>query len=736
MKKKNIFIFTLIFLFLIGSNLPLGTYKAKAVTPNVINLNFIPADSVIDPNRPIMYAVSSSSKSVYSINYETGEIKKVDFSLQPERITISNNKIYVTLLKMQHGYYTTNPLEGAVGIIDASNFSVLSEFDIDMDPYDIEADANGNIYITPGSNQWGSLEVYSSNTKTKIGEGGSTYMSSLIQLNPVNSKLYLSTAALSPRDISAYGFSQNTFKLLYDSPYHGDYEMSTNMRISPDGRFIFNGAGTIFNCTNLQSSDMTYAGKLSNPFTDASFSASKVYAGLINGNIAVYDYSDFGYTGTISTSGKVVNLYYKDNSLIALSKISDNTFGVEVINLVNSQPNTGDGSSQFNIINSYPDKGSSEVSVNGFIIFEFDQIVNIDTSKDILGDCTIKNYVTNKKTLDDQLILYYDNLNYNTKYTVKLNATALKDSNGNPLPEDYNLDFTTGAEFDRLYGPSRYETSVEISKFGDSNSDYVVLATGEDFPDALCAAPLATKYEAPILLTYKSSLPEVVENEIDRLKPNEVFLVGGTGVISHNIKTVLQNKGIKVTRISGANRYETSLEVAKYVNSSKQEVFVVTGENYPDALSIAAYAGNKQIPILLTDKNKLTDKINNYITSKGITKTYVIGGTGVVSNNVLSSLPNAERIFGSNRYETNYEVLATFPFFYGETYFATGESFADALSGAALAGAFNNPIILASDSMPYNIVNLLRENKDMMKMKKILGGTGAVSDSIINRIFK
>ncbi|MBL4932761.1 leucine-rich repeat protein [Clostridium paridis] len=291
-------------------------------------------------------------------------------------------------------------------------------------------------------------------------------------------------------------------------------------------------------------------------------------------------------------------------------------------------------------------------------------------------------------------------------------------------------------EFQRLSGLSRYETSVEISKAWGSHADYIVLATGEDFPDALCAAPLATKYGAPILLTLKNSLPEAIENEIDKLKPQEVFLIGGTGVISDNIKTVLQSKGIKVTRISGVDRYDTSLEVAKYVNSPTQEAFIVTGDNYPDALSIASYAGSKQIPILLTDKSKLNDKINNYIRNKGITKTYVIGGTGVVSDNVLSSLPNAERIYGSNRYETNYKVLSRFSFSYGDNYFATGESFADALSGSALAGVSNNPIILVGDSMPDNIVNLLKQNKDMMKFKKILGGTGAVSDTIINKIFK
>ncbi|MBL4931636.1 cell wall-binding repeat-containing protein [Clostridium paridis] len=237
-------------------------------------------------------------------------------------------------------------------------------------------------------------------------------------------------------------------------------------------------------------------------------------------------------------------------------------------------------------------------------------------------------------------------------------------------------------------------------------------------------------------MTSKNALPPEVQNEITSLNPKEVFIVGGAGVISDNVKNVLQSQGIKVTRISGNDRYETSLEIAKYLNSSKSEAFIVTGNDYPDALSIASYAGNKQTPILLTDKNQLPTSVKNYISNKGITKTYVIGGIGVISDNVLSTLPNAERIAGNNRYETNMEILARFPFFYGNTYFATGLAFADALSGAALAGTLNNPIILVDSSMPDDIAGAIRDNRDMMKMKRILGGTGAVPDSLINRILK
>lgn len=415
----------------------------------------------------------------------------------------------------------------------------------------------------------------------------------------------------------------------------------------------------------------------------------------------------------------------------------------ETKSLINSNEITVNGiidsnlnnSAQFMMTSSYPEQNATKVAVDGFVIFQFSDNIRIDPSQATVVGGTLINYIYNEEIFDNNLVLYYNNLKYNTKYTINLSGAGIKDSNGNLLSEDFTLSFTTGVEFERLYGSNRFKTSVAISKDGFTKSDYVVLATGEDFPDALCAAPLAAKYGAPILLTSKDSLSIEVDNEISRLEAKEVFIVGGTGVISDNIRISLQNKGIKVTRISGVNRYETSLEVAKYIENPSKEVFIATGENYPDALSIAAYAGSNQIPILLTNKNKLSSNISNFIKNEMITKSYVIGGTGVISNNVLNSLPSPERIGGSNRYETNYNILARFPFFYGETYFATGLKFADALAGAALAAVLNNPIILVDDSMPNYIVEAIKENRDMIVMKKILGGTGAVSDNIIKRIF-
>jgi N-acetylmuramoyl-L-alanine amidase len=93
-------------------------------------------------------------------------------------------------------------------------------------------------------------------------------------------------------------------------------------------------------------------------------------------------------------------------------------------------------------------------------------------------------------------------------------------------------------------------------------SKSVVLATGQDFSDALCAAPLAKKLGAQILLNVKSKLLSEVEQELRRLKVEEIIIVGRPGVISDDVLNTLKEMNIKCTRIYGVNRYETSIKVA------------------------------------------------------------------------------------------------------------------------------------------------------------------------------
>lgn len=296
------------------------------------------------------------------------------------------------------------------------------------------------------------------------------------------------------------------------------------------------------------------------------------------------------------------------------------------------------------------------------------------------------------------------------------------------------LKVSAAPAIERIGGNDRYETATRISQSYWTNSDYVVIVSGENFPDALSAAPLARKYNAPILLTESNSIRSGVLNEIGRLNAKNAIIVGGTGVISENIANSLKNKGLTVSRKQGKNRYETSVEVAKEIGTNNG-VAITSGENFPDALSIASISASKQIPILLTVPNTLLDSTRQFINDNSSSKYYVVGGNGSVGDSVVSVLNNYKRLSGADRYETNTAVINEFldNINIGTVFIAGGDGFADALSGSAAAAKCDSPIVLAHN---YNgsQQHIVKDHIASVSVIKVLGGTGAVSDAVVQRI--
>lgn len=285
----------------------------------------------------------------------------------------------------------------------------------------------------------------------------------------------------------------------------------------------------------------------------------------------------------------------------------------------------------------------------------------------------------------------------------------------------------------RISGNDRYQTAIAVSQDGWKSSDTVILANGQDFPDALCASPLARKYKAPILLTPSTSLDPRVESEIQRLGAKKIIIVGGSGVVSSTTESKLKSKGIEVSRFAGKDRFETSLAIAKEVKGTGSEIAVVSSEGFADALSVAPIVANKQMPIILLPKNNIPTNINQYIKENNITKTYVIGGKGVLPDSLVSGLPGFERVSGLDRYATNTAVLDRFSsdINFETAYMANGENFPDALACSALAPVTSSPIILISDYVPANTMNLVKDKFNNIINFKVIGGTAVISDSIV-----
>lgn len=251
----------------------------------------------------------------------------------------------------------------------------------------------------------------------------------------------------------------------------------------------------------------------------------------------------------------------------------------------------------------------------------------------------------------------------------------------------------------RIYGDDRVATAVQVSKVWDT-ADNVIISNGTLFADSLAGVPLASALEAPVLLTMnnkKNGLEQSVINRLSELKTKNVYILGGVVPVGQNIENQLKGLGYTVKRIAGETRYETSVKISEElekITGGSDEVFVVSGENYPDALSISSVAGILKKPIVFAAPNgTLNPKVEVYLNKNSFKKATVIGGKVAVDTSVEGRLKNCKvsevkRIYGDDRFITCIKVLNEYKTIFekGEGVFlATGNSFPDALSGGALA---------------------------------------------------
>ncbi|MBT2693695.1 cell wall-binding repeat-containing protein [Bacillus sp. ISL-55] len=271
----------------------------------------------------------------------------------------------------------------------------------------------------------------------------------------------------------------------------------------------------------------------------------------------------------------------------------------------------------------------------------------------------------------------------------------------------------------RIQGKNRYDTAIEISKSTfPEGTDTVVLVTGTDFPDALSGAPLAFMYNAPILTTTQGKLIDQTANEIKRLGAEKAIILGGTSAISTEVVNGLKALGLQVERIAGKNRYETSALIADRIPSDT--AILANGQNFPDALATAPYAAKNSYPILLTRSDKLPLEIHRQMRAM----TIIAGGQQAVNDSILKPFPETIRISGKNRYETNLRIVHYFDKDIQTAYIATGNHFADALTGSILASVHGEPIVLVNTDIPLSAQLFFK--KLNTQYFNILGGQNAI----------
>jgi putative cell wall-binding protein len=284
-----------------------------------------------------------------------------------------------------------------------------------------------------------------------------------------------------------------------------------------------------------------------------------------------------------------------------------------------------------------------------------------------------------------------------------------------------------------------------------------VLATGAGFADALAGVPFSAKVNGSLLLTEPTALTPEVRAEIQRILPADashpVYVLGGTAAISPVVVKALTDLGYHVTRISGADRYATALQIAHAMGDPAHAV-VARGDDFADALSAGPLAADlfgtvthptAYVPaaIVLSDGRTLDADTKAYLHGRftgGSGQSVIAVGGGAAQ--ALATVPgfdetsanrNSGQLSGSDRYETARKVADLFEAAYPDAPVgvATGTAYPDALTGGAYMASVGGALLLTDPKVPSDpMAAALRQRADATSDVYVFGGENAIAQAV------
>ncbi len=306
----------------------------------------------------------------------------------------------------------------------------------------------------------------------------------------------------------------------------------------------------------------------------------------------------------------------------------------------------------------------------------------------------------------------------------------------------------------RAGGADRYATAAtamtEVAH--PTGTGTAVLATGEEFPDALAAAGLVGQTDAAMLLTQHDTLPTATADALSDLGVDNVYLMGGGNAVARTVARQLRDRGYDVGRVRGRDRYATAAAAAREVFrlgptaqvDGQPAAFLATGEDYADAVTAGApAAAGEAAPVLLTQHGTLPQVTREVISDLGIGHVWVVGGQAAVGRAVARQLREmdveVERLAGRSRQRTAVAVARTFvnsPTLAGDTVtLAGGMAFPDALVGGVTAAATGGPVLLTDSATELGAAaeDYLANPPAAVSVVRAMGGPVALRRSVLER---
>ena len=305
-----------------------------------------------------------------------------------------------------------------------------------------------------------------------------------------------------------------------------------------------------------------------------------------------------------------------------------------------------------------------------------------------------------------------------------------------------SLQAATTIDMPRIAGANRFTTAVEISQSAyPGGANVVYLATAYNFPDALAGGTGAARTNGPILLSEVDSVPAATVDEIRRLNPSRVVILGGEAALAPTVEQDLSEFGVDVVRLAGRDRYDTAAQISRmHFEPGVRYAFVTGGLDFTAAIAGAPAAAQAESPMVLTRPDSLPAYTRDELVRLRPDVIIVLGGTGVVGASVEQELAayaasgRVERLAGDDAYGTAVAISAWAQQDGSATaYLATSGTYVDALAGIAVAARDGAPILLVGDDLdPVVEAELERLGAEEVVA---LGGPAAVKPRVAMRIW-
>ncbi|WP_291057282.1 cell wall-binding repeat-containing protein [Herbiconiux sp.] len=208
-----------------------------------------------------------------------------------------------------------------------------------------------------------------------------------------------------------------------------------------------------------------------------------------------------------------------------------------------------------------------------------------------------------------------------------------------PAVEEHLKLLSTTRQVDRVSGVDRYEVSAAISKRNFPVAPAVAyVASGEVFPDALSGSAAAGHFRAPVLLVQKNAIPGAVGDELRRLAPAKIVVLGGANTVSDSVLSAL-GAIAPASRFGGADRFSVSAAVSEATfGANTPTVYVASGAVFPDALSGSAAAIKNGAPVLLITADGVPSVVGAELRRLNPSRIVVLGGPATISDPTFESL--------------------------------------------------------------------------------------------------